>query len=282
MPYKVWAVNEILTAADMNSYVGNQTILSFAGTAARATAIGTPVEGMLSYVGSGVVEVYAGTATGWAEISGGGGGVTVGTAAPSTPAEGDLWLNSTEAKMYVYYDDGTSAQWVAAVGGTVPQQGKILQVVSTTKSDTFSASVASGGNSAVTGLSASITPSSTSSKILIHCVLGAAANGDGKNQVGLAIYDGSAFVDIAPTAGSRTSVTTGGQTSGTGAVNSVTMPSLMLLDSPATTSSITYSAYVINVRGATQTLYVNRTEVDSDAATSVRAVSTITLMEVAA
>ena len=74
MPYKVWAVNEILTAADMNTYVGNQTILSFAGTAARATAIGTAVEGMLSYVGSGVVEVYAGTVTGWTAISGGGGG----------------------------------------------------------------------------------------------------------------------------------------------------------------------------------------------------------------
>ena len=73
MPYKVWAVNEILTAADMNTYIGNQTVLSFAGTAARSSAVGTPVEGMVSYVGSGVVEVYAGTA-GWTTISGGGGG----------------------------------------------------------------------------------------------------------------------------------------------------------------------------------------------------------------
>lgn len=72
MPYKVWQVNEILTAADMNTYIGNQTILTFAGTAERGTAIGTAVEGMVSYVGSGVVEVYAGTATGWTTISGGG------------------------------------------------------------------------------------------------------------------------------------------------------------------------------------------------------------------
>ena len=86
MPYKIWSVNEILTAADMNDYVGNQTILSFAGTAARSSAIGTPVEGLLSYVGSGTVEVYAGTA-GWTAISGGGGGgVVIGTAAPDTPA----------------------------------------------------------------------------------------------------------------------------------------------------------------------------------------------------
>ena len=75
MPYKIWSVNEILTAADMNDYVGNQTVLSFAGTAARASAIGTPVEGMVSYVGSGVVEVYVGgTVAAWTTISGGGGG----------------------------------------------------------------------------------------------------------------------------------------------------------------------------------------------------------------
>ena len=74
MPYKVWAVNEILTAADMNTYVGNQTVLSFSGTAARATAIGTPVDGMLSYVGGGTVEVYVGgTVAAWTAISGGGG-----------------------------------------------------------------------------------------------------------------------------------------------------------------------------------------------------------------
>ena len=72
MPYKVWAVNEILTAADMNTYIGNQTILTFAGTAARASAVGTAVEGMLSFVGGGTVEVYAGTAIGWTTISGGG------------------------------------------------------------------------------------------------------------------------------------------------------------------------------------------------------------------
>jgi hypothetical protein len=118
MPYKIWSVNEILTAADMNDYVGNQTVLSFAGTAARATAIGTPVEGMVSYVGSGVVEVYAGTATGWTQISGGG-GVTVGTAAPDSPSDGDLWWDSDDGELYLYYNDDTSSQWVAAAGPSV-------------------------------------------------------------------------------------------------------------------------------------------------------------------
>jgi hypothetical protein len=66
MPYKVWSVNEILTASDMNTYVGNQTVLSFAGTAARATALAAPVEGMVSYLeDTDSIEVYAGTAVGW-------------------------------------------------------------------------------------------------------------------------------------------------------------------------------------------------------------------------
>jgi hypothetical protein len=74
MPYKIWSVNEILTAADMNTYIGNQTVLSFAGTAARSSAIGTPVDGMLSYVGGGTVEVYVGgTVAAWTAVSGGGG-----------------------------------------------------------------------------------------------------------------------------------------------------------------------------------------------------------------
>jgi hypothetical protein len=61
----------------------------------------------------------------------------------TTPVEGDLLTYN-----------GTS--WVNGVPA-----GRILQVLSTTKTDTFSASVASGGfSSNVTGLEATITPAS--------------------------------------------------------------------------------------------------------------------------
>jgi hypothetical protein len=272
MPYKVWAVNEILTAADMNTYVGNQTILSFAGTAARAAAIATPVEGMLSYVGSGVVEVYAGTATGWAEISGGG-GVTVGTAAPSTPDEGDLWLNSTEAKMYVYYDDGTSAQWVAAVGGTVPSQGKILQVVSTTKTDTFSTSSTSYTD--VTGLSVSITPSSASSKIMVFATVNSGRLG------GLPTFQlvrVSTAIGVGDAAGSRTRASMSNHPGADSTGLQLTTVAVEFLDSPSTTSATTYK---IQARTESSTLYVNRSGTDTDSATYPRVVSSITVMEVA-
>ena len=115
-----------------------------------------------------------------ANVGEGGGSITVSPTAPTdpVPASGDLWWNSTEGELYVYYNDGSSSQWVAAAGpsvtvaataptgyegqlwldstdgsmyvyytdpgganaqwiGAVSRSGGILQVVSTTKTDTF-------------------------------------------------------------------------------------------------------------------------------------------------
>ena len=309
MPYKVWAVNEILTAADMNTYIGNQTILSFAGTAARASAVGTAVEGMLSYVGGGTVEVYAGTATGWTTISGGGGGgVTIGTAAPSSPADGDLWWDSDDGKLFVYYTDATpTSQWVDAAGpsvavqdtaptgyegqlwldstdgsmytyytdpggtasswiGAVSRSGGILQVVSTTKTDTFTTTSTSFVD--VTGLSATITPRSTSSKIMV--IVDAATGCNAPNVVRLNIVRDS--TNIAQSTGSGA----GNQSYApySGDVNSASHVGLTFLDSPSSTSSLTYK---IQFAALTGTAFLGRYAAND----SYRSTSTITLIEVA-
>jgi hypothetical protein len=313
MPYKIWSVNEILTAADMNDYVGNQTILSFAGTAARSSAIGTPVEGMLSYVGSGTVEVYAGTA-GWTAISGGGGGgVVIGTAAPDTPAEGDLWWDSDDGKLYVYYVDVDSEQWVDAAGpsvavqstaptgyegqlwlddtdgsmyvyytdpggsasswiGAVSRSGGILQVVSTAKTDTFSTSSTSMTN--ITGLNATITPRSTSSKIYAVLTIGAvdvSTAADGYFEVTRA----GTPIGIGDAAGSRTrtSIYTVIRTA-----DSPASASWSFLDSPSSTSSLEYQ---VRMRVSGGTYFINRRNTDTDSSSQGRAISTITLIEVA-
>lgn len=44
--------------------------------------------------------------------------LTVSDTAPSSPDAGDLWLDSTQAKLYTYYNDGDSSQWVSVSGGT--------------------------------------------------------------------------------------------------------------------------------------------------------------------
>ena len=49
---------------------------------------------------------------------GGGGGtlslVSIGTSPPANPSQGALWWNSDDGRLFVYYDDGSSAQWVDA------------------------------------------------------------------------------------------------------------------------------------------------------------------------
>ena len=46
--------------------------------------------------------------------SSGGSSVIVSITAPIGPSEGDLWWNSEEGNLKVYYNDGTSSQWVDA------------------------------------------------------------------------------------------------------------------------------------------------------------------------
>ena len=58
----------------------------------------------------------------WVEVVGktgptgaaGGSTITVSDAAPSSPVAGQLWWNSTSNKLYIYYTDANSSQWVQA------------------------------------------------------------------------------------------------------------------------------------------------------------------------
>jgi hypothetical protein len=53
--------------------------------------------------------------------SGGGAAVHVGPDAPATPATGQLWWrNDPDGSLYIYYDDGTSSQFVPAAPNAGP------------------------------------------------------------------------------------------------------------------------------------------------------------------
>jgi len=148
---------------------------------------------------------------------------------------------------------------VAVQGGT--GVGKVLQVVSTTKSDVFTTTSASYVD--VTGLSTTITPSSASSKILVFANISYSASGgrDGNFQ----LLRGSTVIPTGVTG----SVLNGAYT--------FSMFSLAqsFLDSPATTSATTYK---IQVYVSAETIFVNRRALD----TTFTGQSTITLMEIAA
>lgn len=64
---KVFTVGEILTAANVNGYLMDQSVMVFANAAARSSAIPTPSEGMVSYrIDGKITEQYTGTS--WEQI----------------------------------------------------------------------------------------------------------------------------------------------------------------------------------------------------------------------
>lgn len=150
---------------------------------------------------------------------------------------------------------------------------RVLQTVSTNKSDTFS--VSSGSYTDVTGLSVSITPSATSSKVLVF----ASINGSqdvGVNDSALQLVRGSTAIAIGDASGSHVQASSMFQAYFAGSSDFV---GITFLDSPATTSSTTYKIQVRSVTGASPT-YINRSK--TDGATAPRTVSSITVMEISA
>ena len=66
---------------------------------------------------------YYGDGSNLTGISGGGASVTVSTGAPSSPSAGDLWWDSDDGDLLVYFNDGNSSQWVSTNSGATGAQG---------------------------------------------------------------------------------------------------------------------------------------------------------------
>jgi hypothetical protein len=148
---------------------------------------------------------------------------------------------------------------------------RVLQVVSTTKTDTWSQSALSGTFYDVTGLSVSITPSATSSLVLVVAMVNAPLSSH-------RLVRGSTAIAVGDAASSRQQATSGDS----GGVNTPASRILMTLDSPATTSATTYKVQAVSQSDVTATIYVNRTDADSNFNYVARTASSITVMEISA
>ena len=163
---------------------------------------------------------------------------------------------------------------VFSASGAPQRAGSVVQVVSVTKSDTFTMSSTTFAD--VTGLTASITPSSTSNKILVLAYVNGAQD-VGAAQSGFKLLRDATEIANGDAASNRIRVIGGfsaidaNQLSGTVSIN--------YLDSPASVSALTYKIQASIVAG-TGTVFVNRTDTDTDTNAYVRAASTITLMEI--
>jgi hypothetical protein len=149
----------------------------------------------------------------------------------------------------------------------------VVQVKSATKTDTFTTT--SSTYTDITSLSVSITPTSASNKIFITCMVNFQGN-DGSTTAQLRLMRDSTAIGLGAAAGNRTP--------GTAAMISLNNVQLVpghlsFLDSPAVATATTYKVQIrSDVSG--QTVFVNRTPLDTDSANFIRAISTITVMEV--
>lgn len=150
-----------------------------------------------------------------------------------------------------------SANQIQTVAGKpiVNSTGSILQVVQTVMNTSFSSST-KGSWVAITGLSASITPSSASNKIY---ALAEVQVGDENNYAPiLSLYrNGSMVTPYGPTSGTtlQAYATSGGGTiGGAGVTPRITFS---YLDSPASTSSNLYQVYIYKYASATSGINVN-------------------------
>jgi hypothetical protein len=154
--------------------------------------------------------------------------------------------------------------------------GKVLQVVQTYKTDTFNTTSSTLVD--ITGLSATITPSSTSSKILVMTNIGGASRASGAGNWKL--VRGSTQIGNPDSASNRSrNAFSGGMwiTSDHGAMRAMVGT---YLDSPATTSATTYKIQAANGTGGA--INVNRTNDDTDSEDAGgRMTSSITLWEIA-
>ena len=158
---------------------------------------------------------------------------------------------------------------------TNPKAGNIIQVVSTTKTDTFSSTTVNLMVD-ITGMSATITPVSTSSKILIYYDL----NMSGTELFFIQLVRGSTNIKIGDSDSSNRIECTAGGVVQSGNNDKVQVIAGSFLDSPNTTSSTTYKIQG-RVYNSGQSFSVNKPINDSNAIYTGRGASTLTLMEVA-
>jgi hypothetical protein len=175
-----------------------------------------------------------------------------GTATPSTSVDGFLWYDENDTPPTPKFWDGAAFQALTS--------GKVLQVI-----NAYTGTNAQSNSStfADTGLTATITPSKTTSKVLIIVNQVEISKDTGNTGIGLRLMrDATNILNFAYIAGFTNNTSR----------NDIGSIGAAYLDSPASTSAITYKTQ-FNSQANTNAVYVQR------GGTSA---STITLMEIAA
>lgn len=158
--------------------------------------------------------------------------------------------------------------------------GTVLQAVQGLKTDTWTGTASFGTYTAITGLSASITPKSTSSRILIMTTINY-DNNRGNSGGGFVIFrNGSLLSGAVGQAQSSQYAVFGDFGANANADQSGMSRSFQVIDSPSTTSTLTYDIRITQ-DSTSYTTYVNRARADVNQNDDGRFASSIILLEIA-
>ena len=199
--------------------------------------------------------------------------------------------SSSEVEFKLPGSDGSANQVLKTDGSGnlsfgADQAGKILQVKNAIKTDT--ASVTSNTFTDISGLSISITPSSSSNKILFRGYVSIGT--EGNTNVAIKIFRDSTEIGKSTansTAANNSTATAAGLnvSSVTSSVKSqIKQLQFEVLDSPNTTSAVTYKVQFAEIslyQYASVIVYINRTHFPTSASLH-GTISSVTAMEVAA
>ena len=162
--YKVFTAGEVLTAANVNGYL-MQGVLVFDDSTARTAAIGTPTEGMASYLkDTNALELYDGASwvgggditavTAGYGLSGGGTGgevtLTAGTVLTSSTAT-SYTLGTADAGTYLRFTNAATLTISTATDFGVGQQVQIFADGTALSITTDGATIAGAGTAFTSG-----------------------------------------------------------------------------------------------------------------------------------
>ena len=265
--YKLFVTGDVLTAAQVNDYLMLQTVMVFANSAARTSALSAVLaEGLVSYLqDTNVVEIYTGAA--WVSLDDPNAiqnsivdakGDIITATADNTPSR--LAVGANDTVLTADSSTATGLKWATPSGGG---GGKVLQVVNATTTTVVSSST----NTYVdTTLTATITPTLATSKILVLVDQNGAYKNPSSadNCLAVRLLRGATEISIMGT-----------EIGYTNSAERWVGPAggLCYLDSPATTSATTYKTQ-FKSQNNTGIVYIQ------SAAGGTTAMSTITLLEI--